>query len=581
MRIILQILLSVSFISSALIALGSQDVTFASVTYKEVTSGQFVVIYTIVTTGHDSVIPPADLESNLVAPDSAYVTALYPIFESRQKVTDCRDTVTRWIHTFYADADLSNPRFKGTINCCYLRFDLKILHVAVPMITNQEATSSYFVYADRFVCDDRRPLSGLFPDPAGSLFDHCRNYPSYVSFYPQNLLGLVDSVSALIVAPRKDHYSSINYLTGYSSNHPIDCYQNKYVRDLDHFNLEFTPADRDQAVALGVYHMQYVQKADGSYVEAGRHLSLISIRTSDCGNNAPPEIISKLDFRVCEEKPLCFVVNSADVTIKPPPPASSTDDTVSLRWNRGIPEATFTILNPDTIHQNARFCWKPKEGQSSLLPYSFVVTARDDHCPGNGVTHRAFTIRVDQKLKAERRIERLLNGLIRVDLIPDTTFTSDHQVLWELMDSSGKLLFDQTTAHFTSSGVYGSSEQNDFIKYTKPGTYIIHSVISSDHIDCPVEYYDTLDFYSLSVVNPNAHSIRLYPNPTDRLVRIETDGHVPDDVDLRLTDLRGKTIYQTRANLPFIMDLQSLQPGVYRLQSEGAVHFSAPLIIAR
>jgi hypothetical protein len=73
-----------------------------------------------------------------------------------------------------------------------------------------------------------------------------------------------------------------------------------------------------------------------------------------------------------QELNLCFTVTSDDKQFIPPPPAKANPpDTVRLTWNRGIPGATFTVVDPKARLQSGKFCWTPKKNQASDLPLHF------------------------------------------------------------------------------------------------------------------------------------------------------------------------------------------------------------------
>jgi hypothetical protein len=125
-----------------------------------------------------------------------------------------------------------------------------------------------------------------------------------------------------------------------------------------------------------------------------------------CPDNNPPIVNGPYEYKTCEGVQLCFNVTTDDKVFTPPPPATAPPpDTVTATWNRGIPGATFSIINPTARLQTGRFCWTPPKGSASDLPYTFTVTARDNACPLNAVTVRSFRVTVKHTAEANRNID--------------------------------------------------------------------------------------------------------------------------------------------------------------------------------
>ena len=65
-------------------------------------------------------------------------------------------------------------------------------------------------------------------------------------------------------------------------------------------------------------------------------------------------------------------------------------------------------------------------------------------------------------------------------------------------------------------------------------------------------------------------SLIMYPNPTNGLIKIRLDEGAPTKTDIRIMDLRGKTVYmETSVNLNFAnhtLNLDELTAGTYVLE---------------
>jgi gliding motility-associated-like protein len=56
-------------------------------------------------------------------------------------------------------------------------------------------------------------------------------------------------------------------------------------------------------------------------------------------------------------------------------------DNLTLSWNNGIPDATWSVTNNNTPNPVGNFFWVPTSGYISNVPYCFTVNIKDDNCP--------------------------------------------------------------------------------------------------------------------------------------------------------------------------------------------------------
>ncbi|MGB0850864.1 MAG: PKD domain-containing protein, partial [Bacteroidia bacterium] len=154
--------------------------------------------------------------------------------------------------------------------------------------------------------------------------------------------------------------------------------------------------------------------------------------------------------------------------------------------------ATYTIINPTARLQTGQFCWTPGPGTASPLPYTFTVTARDNACPLNAVSVRAFRVRVKPRAETDRLIDTLDCGLYALESDPIDGFQGTPSYQWTLLDSNRNLIFDKKVAYFKSTGNFLSRSQFDSIQFRRGGMYIIQHDINNLPINCPSTFYDTL-----------------------------------------------------------------------------------------
>ena len=258
-------------------------------------------------------------------------------------------------------------------------------------------------------------------------------------------------------------------------------------------DLIFTPVKCNEVTVAVLQVNEWRKDSTGKYQVIGVTRRDMQFVTKVCPDNNPPIINGPYSYNVCAGEKICFNVTTDDKVYTPPAPLPKPPpDTVTISWNRGIPGASFTVVDPKALHQTGRFCWTPLENQASDLPYQFTVTARDDACPLNSVSVRSFRVLVKQRAEAERNIDTLPCGLDSVDSKPAENFRGTPGYSWQILDDKGVIVFDRSTAYFKSTGSFLSNRQFDTMHFRRGGTYIIQHSINNKPLDCPKTYYDTL-----------------------------------------------------------------------------------------
>lgn len=405
-------------------------------------------------------------------------------------------------HVFEGTLDLRQAIKQG---CCNIEISA-LLYVRNVGITTGQSQQPFFTSCEINVCDAVCNTSPtLTNDPVAIL---CCNQP-YVFNNGAVDFSDNDSISYSFVpayrsASQQCTYSgqrtpanpiSTYFPTGlkfpYSNpnaNPPIGTYLDPQTGD-----IIFTPTKCGEIAVVVIEMTEWRKDTTGKYKKIGVTRRDMQFIVMSCPGNNPPRITNtKFTHRVCEATQICFTITTDDQVKRPPPPATPPPpDTVELKWNRGIPGATFTILNPTARLKQGRFCWTPPEGTSSTLPYTFTATVTDDACPLSASATRAFQIYVDPKAEAERDIDTFDCGKYSVNSTPFPNFKYPAKYLWELKDTAGNIIFDRGIAAFQSTGSYLSTKQSDTIQFRRGGTYIIQHTIENKP-KCPFSYYDTL-----------------------------------------------------------------------------------------
>ena len=216
--------------------------------------------------------------------------------------------------------------------------------------------------------------------------------------------GLVDSLVFSFADPLTSATGKTTWNSGYSSDKPIYFlgfpksqlpFPRGFHLDSVTGDLMFRPMREEQTVIS----FKVEEYRDGVLIGVTRRdVQIIVIK---CPNNNPP-VISGINCSqpkpqnfstdACAGETICFTVCTSD---------KDKGDTVTIDWNAGIPGATFEVINKGDKRETGRFCWTPQDKDVGTQGHKFLVTAKDDACPVNGFTGRAFSIVVKATPKAK------------------------------------------------------------------------------------------------------------------------------------------------------------------------------------
>ncbi len=405
-------------------------------------------------------------------------------------------------HTFEGTVDLRNAMSNG-----YCDFEISaLLYVRNVGITTGQSQQSFYTSCEINACQAPGNSSpSLSNDPVAIL---CCNQPysfnngavdttdfdsiSY-SFAPayrgQNQLCSYNSTRSYLDPISTYYPGSLTYpYANPNASPPIGTYLDAQTGD-----IIFTPVNCSEIAVVVIKMIEWRKDSTGTYKQIGVTRRDMQFIVMTCPDNNPPTINGPFSYNVCEGSQLCFNVTTNDVVYVPPPPAVAPDpDTVKVTWNRGIPGASFTVINPTARLQTGQFCWTPQIGQASDLPYSFTVTARDNACPLNAVTVRSFRVRVKHKAQADRYIDTLPCGLYAIESDPVEGFRGTPSYRWQILDSNRNLVVNKKVAKFGSTGNFLSVKQKDTIQFRRGGFYIIQHTVNNAPLNCPSTYFDTL-----------------------------------------------------------------------------------------
>ncbi|MEZ4844101.1 MAG: hypothetical protein R3A43_07605 [Bacteroidia bacterium] len=370
-------------------------------------------------------------------------------------------------HFYKATIDFNQAPYSNLIKngCCIIRFETG-QSARNGDITTGAAGYYFYTYATVNLC--KAPCNSspaLTTEPVAYL---CCNQPFFYNNGASDTANF-DSISYSFGHPLKGYNQIISYSGNYSNTKPFDVYlpgglPSTYCNCnanppiglcLDPLTGDIccTPTNCNDRTVVVLEMTEWKKNPSTGKMEViGVTRRDMQFIIKQCPDNNPPVIKGDFKREICEGEQICYTITTEDAVKKPPPPATPPDpDTVTISWNRGIPGASFTVINPTAINQSGRFCWTPPIGSASTIPYTYTVTARDNACPLNAVTVRAFQIIVHPIAEADRIITKLDCGRYAIESEPFPNFRNPAKYTWQLKDTNGVVLFDRKYGYFESS----------------------------------------------------------------------------------------------------------------------------------
>jgi gliding motility-associated-like protein len=401
-------------------------------------------------------------------------------------------------HTFEDTIDFANSPYNTFLNnnCCEIKF-----RVAQPwgLVGTTTTTTTYGGEAMMNICaiktkGNNTPTLSTIP-----MSFMCCNQPfTFNNGVFDNLDN--DSLAFSLDEPLSATFNPVSWnsplnkdipLTPYCPPNPgtVNCRAlpnakppRGFYFDKETGDMVFTPTKCDEsgpvAIRVSEFRKDSITK---KMVQIGYTRRDIYVTVVTCSDNNPPYIEGLNKYNVCEGKKICFTIKAKD---DPYLPKQTVPDTVNLTWNYGIPDATFTIIDPTAREKEAQFCWTPKVGDARNQAYSFAATAKDDACPRPAYAIKGFNIKVNPKARSKRQYEILDCGKFRF-----TSWAGD-----TVNYNQKNYLYKFTIRDSSNSGapVYTGYVKRDSIKFKRGGKYIIEHEINNPPFNCITIYSDTV-----------------------------------------------------------------------------------------
>ncbi len=570
-HIISTILLSLfSFTSSY-----SANIYSALLSHKTTDNEVFEISFIVQTPATDSVLAKSDYSLTItdLQTKNSYSLPEPTLISKHKSSAYCDDYYPSiWVLEYKTIIDLNDSKYSSLLSSCSVRVALTFKNRAGGTTLDSGQSSDMYIYEELIKCGthaNKVSVSRLNPPQWAA----CTNINAYFSLQSSDQTEF-DSISYELVNPMLSDSIYAKYASGYSSNNPLSVATTTAFKfDQKTGEFIFTPSDTaDSRSSVGVLTTEWRKGKSGNYLIIGRNLQEVIFFVQNCPGNNPPMIKAPFTHEICEGEQLCFTISTEDkVSVPPPPLPKPSPDSVSLRWNRGIPSATFTILNPNAQHQSGQFCWTPSDGTGSTLPYTFTTSARDNFCPYPMETVRSFHIYVRPKPKGQTSISRITDSTYSVSI--ELKDTSNPRITYQLRSIDGSLVFDKNIGYFRSTESFTSTKLKDTLLIKLANDFIIQSTIENrTNTLCKVDNFDTLNYKTLSLSRVTKESFTFFPNPTRGVVNFNFI-----ITDVRVTNCQGQLLIRKESTNA--VDLSHLNPGIYYITGfDGASHYSGSVI---
>lgn len=542
------------------------DLYHAAVSYSGTGPGKFQIEYVVLVSADDSAFNANDFTANLVSADDGKQMTLSPAEFSKKKELGCYDEVLFYEFRYRSNLDLNNTEFVDFKNKCRLRFDMKICCVnSNAFNTTANAVQNIYVYTERNTCDGGQDIYSPRPDPFAF------KYMGFgMELYPfLNAQDAVeyDEVRCYFAMPMDAPSSVIALRSGFAFDQPIQTNSNSFKLDSATGNIYAEPSTCGD-LGMVFFSLKQFQNFSNKDVEISDSRIFYKLKVQEFSGNNAPEFIDANDVEVCAGDEVVLVIKTDDkVKIPVPPQKTPPADSISLKWNRGIPDAVFTIMNPDSQFQTGRLVWQTQVSDARKKPYAFTVTARDNHCPFNLTSTKTISIHVNPYPVASREIRHTADSGIAIRINEKDSFHFFNTVTISFLQN-GKIIKSTDSIEFASNHSYESNNVKDYVTTKFPGKYVMQTVVENEP-NCLAVYTDTVELFSIGIREIQNAQFSVYPNPANESIRISCGSlfNNTNDFTLRIFSTSGALVEEIfLPDLLAPISVSELPSGIYILE---------------
>jgi hypothetical protein len=313
-------------------------------------------------------------------------------------------------HRYYCIIDFDSSPYKALYNCS----ETLIMETAQCCRTSSISTglggTAFYAYAElNLKASNNKNSSPVFStQPIIFLNGNQSNYQTF------NAIDTVerDSLSYIFAPVKTSYTTNATYNTGYNYYQPFKAF---YPGSLKYpfYNLEYnpvigiyldeqtgdlvyTPIKLDEVSSYAIEVTELRKDSTNNYVKIGCvRREIMGIVQENTYNSQPEITVKNRVYYVFERDSITIDFDVNDAVRNPPSPfPKNAPDTVTLNWSNAVPGATFDIISNSSPRESAKFRWIPKKGTISNVPYTFVVTAKDNHAGFYGISSKTYSIYV-------------------------------------------------------------------------------------------------------------------------------------------------------------------------------------------
>jgi hypothetical protein len=191
-----------------------------------------------------------------------------------------------------------------------------------------------------------------------------------------------DSLVYSFTDPLTGDNSPVNWNFGFSATSPLSS-STPITIDPTTGDMNFTPS----AFEVAVLAVKVDEYRAGKWI--GSTTRDMQIWVTSCNNNNLPTMTgvngtNNFSITGCASNLITFDVFANDVD----------GDNLTVSWNNGIANGSFSPSNNNTPSAEAKFTWTPGVGDISSTPHVFTVTVKDDACPSVGQQIYTYSVYV-------------------------------------------------------------------------------------------------------------------------------------------------------------------------------------------
>ncbi len=509
----------------------AQTAQSAYITYSK-SGNDVTVLYHIIMGGNDSAFHSSRIGATISCKSGASInlSGLTEIEKNTISI-NCNYTEKAYQYVFKKEINLNDTAYAAIEDCCELELGLSLNFRDTSINTLQKKPSTLYVYTHFNACGSSENKHSAEISTAYLNHKTSLNQPHYFNIGAFDIADY-DSLSLELTSPLESKTDSMKFVSSLHSKLPFSPYypgslaypyKNPtasppigFTFDATTGDIIYTPTKLENGPL--VIKIKEWRTINGTTTQVGEMVVETLVETIISSNNNAPTLTGPYHYQVCEGETLCFDITTNDVTYIPPPPSPSPmPDTVKISWNRGIPAASFSVINPTARLQTGRFCWTPKSGDASNLPYAFTATARDNHCPLNAVTTRRFFVSVMAKAEVNVNLEQKSNKYSVSSSVPNAVIGQTYSFQYRLLDNQSNEVMDSSIGFFVSSNSGKSNNKTDTINFYKSDTYILETTLKSGQ--CTTTVLDTIRFSTNGITERKAAKLVIFPNPTSSEVK--------------------------------------------------------------